>query len=144
MMKKFEFRNLGFPLAVLLLLSLFVLGCRKDRMEELDANYSTLSISVEEVRQILGDPSSGMVSSRNSIKVPLDYTPNWDNAILNTQTCAPLVIAAVDTCCIPPDMPVNGNLIFRKNNTGTIECSLMLWFKTLDSTYVDWRAPLWT
>lgn len=93
---------------------------------------------------MMGDPSSGMVSSRSPIKVPLDYTPNWDNAILNTQTGAPLVIAAVDTCCIPPDMPVKGNLIFRKNNTGTIECSLMLWFKTLDSTYVDWRAPLWT
>ncbi len=142
-MKKFGFGNLGSPLAVLLLLSLLVLGCRKD-FAEYDSHQSTLSISVEEVRQMMGDPSSGMVSSRSPIKVPLDYTPNWDNAILNTQTGAPLVIAAVDTCCIPPDMPVKGNLIFRKDSTGTINCSLMLWFKSSDSTYVDWRAPLWT
>jgi|GEM_PF-4740296 len=128
----------------LAILALIFVSCKKDRFVEPNSNQSTLSISVEEVKQILGDPSSGIVSSRSLITTPLHFTPNWDNAILNTQTGTPLVVAGVDTSCLPLDIPVNGNLIFRKNTTGSIECSLMLWFKSSDSTYNDWRAPLWT
>lgn len=131
-------------LAIAALLALIFFACKKDRFEEPNSKQSTLPISVEEVKQILGDPSSGLVSSRSPIKVPLHFTPNWENAILNMQTGAPLVIAGVDTCCLPLNMPANGNLIFRKNITGSIECSLVLWFKSPGSTYNDWLAPLWT
>lgn len=131
-------------MAVAGLLALIFVSCKKDRFEEPDANQSILPISVEEVKQILGDPSSGLVGSRSPIRVPLHFTPNWDNAILNTQTGTPLVVADVDTCCLPSHIPANGNLIFKKNIAGTIECSLMLWFKSPGSTYDDWRAPLWT
>lgn len=137
-------RGTLFLVAVAGLLALIFVSCKKDRFEEPDANQSILPISVEEVKQILGDPSSGLVGSRSPIRVPLHFTPNWDNAILNTQTGTPLVVADVDTCCLPSHIPANGNLIFKKNIAGTIECSLMLWFKSPGSTYDDWRAPLWT
>lgn len=71
-----EKSNLTVFLAILALLALIFVSCKKDRFEEPNSNQSTLPISVEEVKQILGDPSSGLVGSRSPIRVPLHFTPN--------------------------------------------------------------------
>jgi hypothetical protein len=86
-MKKFGFGNLGSPLAVLLLLSLFVLGCRKDGLLTTDESpglqQNREKISINEARQFFENQYSAFSGFSDSAYAMVKVEPDWDWAFIS-------------------------------------------------------------
>ncbi len=120
----------------------FHLGLQKD--DPITSTKTTgQQITLEEVRALYGhlDNATG-VSGRGGLEVPLGVTPLWDSAYIYDDAGYPIILTAVDTNSVAQDARHGGNLAFFKNAQGQIKSLLLVWQADSNTTYNNWKAPM--